>query len=344
MRILLLGVAAVTILSSQSFAASPLNVRWVLVHEPSEVVERAARDFAAQVEQETKGGLHVEVLVRSEYRSKYNGGKPVTELSAMRDVDSGKIEMCQVFTAALGSYEPGLWAFGMPYLFRDDDHAEKVIEGAIGKRLMNGVQASSNMRALAITYSGGPKIIATKGVEARRPEEIAGLRLMFGSSPVSQSIADQLGIEPFRAPSEAFVSLAKEDLTDGIETTPARFNDLEQYRGANVMINTGHALLTTMIVMNKDFYGRLPNQYQKTIQNAAIEAGRAERRRSLEANLAALQTLPEQGVKIVELSPEEKKGWEKKLQPVYDAVRSLIPSDLISAIRQTRSGTVTVRR
>ena len=326
-------------------AAEPLNIRWVLVHEPSEVVEQAAHNFATSVEQETKGGLHIEILLRSEYRTKYNDSKPVTELSAMRDVNSGKIEMCQVYTAALGNYERGLWVFGMPYLFRDDDHAEKVIEGPIGRHLMEKVQASSNMHALAITYSGGPKIIATRGVEARRPEDFVGLRLMFGSSPVSKSIAEQLGIEAFHAPVEGFVSLASKDLVDGIETTPARFNDLEQYRGADVIVNTGHSLLTTMIVMNKDFYSQLPTEYQKIVQRAALETGKAERRSSLEANLTALQTLPRRhGVKVIELSVDEKKGFEKRLRPVYDAVRSLISPDLIASIRGTRSDTVTARR
>src|SRR5262249_55831202 len=160
-----------------------------------------------------------------EYRAKYNAGKPATRLSVMGDVLSGKLEMCQTYTYYMGNFARPLWSLDLPYLFRDYDHAERVIDGPIGAELRTQLQKSSGLRALAITYSGGESGYATTNLELRRPQDFKGVRFTSSGSPAQIAMAQKLEYEVLPSPAEAFVPLAQKDLADGIVVTSARFEE-----------------------------------------------------------------------------------------------------------------------
>jgi len=329
---------------SSTVQAKRIDIRWVLIHEPSLVVEQAAKDFATRLETESSGDLHVEVLTRSQYSAKYNHGKPLSHTEAMRKVNDGSLEMCQTYTNSLGSQAPSLWALSLPYLFRDYDHAEKVIEGPIGRHMLAELQKSSDMRGLAITYSGGYGIFATTGRQARRPEDLQGLRTMLGPGPVFDGFAERLHLQPVKVSAAKFAEIAANGGVDAAETTPARFEELGYQRSAKVAVLTDHFLVTTMIVMNKNFFKSLPPKYQQLVERIAVETARTERQQSINANRIALEKMREQGVQVIELTPAEKQRFVEALKPVYSMTAAAIDKHWAEDIRNVRSGPVTAQR
>jgi len=337
-------VTALALMAVSTASAKKYNIRWVLIHEPSDVVEQAAKDFAARLDKRTGGDLHVEVLTRSEYKSKYNKGETISQKAALDAVEAGQLEMCQAYTHTIGLRDNQLWVLDMPYLFRDYEHAERVIEGPIGAKLRKSVQDSMNLQALAITYSGGFGVFATTGREIHKPSDMSRLRTMVPNTPVFRNMAVALNLEPLVVPAEGFVPLAEKDLVDAHETTPARFEELQEFRAAKVLVNTNHFMLTSMVVMNKNFLASLPENYRKIIQEEILETARFERRRSIEANREALGRMAQRGVKVIDLTAAEKEAFVAALQPVYSKVGRLVGDDVVTAIRETKSGSVTARR
>ncbi|MBI3548932.1 MAG: TRAP transporter substrate-binding protein [Elusimicrobia bacterium] len=325
--------------------AAKYNIRWVMIHEPSATAEEAAHDFAERIEKASAGDIHVEVLTRVGYRDKYNGGKTLNPLSVMRKLESGDLEMCQTYTSFLGRYNRNMWALGLPYLFRDYNHAEKVFEGPIGKDLMNGLASASPLRGLAFTYSGGYGMFATKGTSARKPSDLKGLRFEIGRGfPYSSAIANALEIESVVAPPDAYVPLAKAGLVDGVETTFARFAEYGDENHARVVTNTEHFLLTTAIAINDKFFRSLPPKYQKMIEDVALETGRKERQHSIDLIRDSRQKLEKRGITVIDLTPDELAAYKKALEPVYAEVEPFIGPDIVQRIRDTKAGPVTAQR
>jgi len=120
---------------SEVIKEEPRRVRWVLAHEPIELFLRAAKEFKRVMEETSPGRLEFEIMTLSEYSVKYAGGKKVTKHDLLDLMETGDIEMSQMYTSTLGrKHNRDMWALDMPFLFRDHDHAARVLEGAVGKK------------------------------------------------------------------------------------------------------------------------------------------------------------------------------------------------------------------
>lgn len=321
---------ALLLCSSGARAAARYNLRWVLVHDHSAAVEQAAKDFAARVEKETAGGVRVEIMTRAQYSKKYGNGKTLGLLSVTQDVASGKLEACQTYTNQIARlYEHGLTILGLPYLFRDYAHAEKVLDGPIGLRMLDKLHELSPLRALAFTYSGGFGVFAAVDREIRAPADLRGLRMLMMRSRIAERTAHELEFEDFSGPPENFAPLARAGLVDGLETTYSCFTGYGDDRYAKVVTDTGHFLLTTMIVINERFFQSLPKDYQRIVQEAAADTARAERAHTIALLAEQKRELSRHGIKIIDLTAEQKEAFVKALEPVLDDLR-LGPKGLAS--------------
>ena len=82
-------------------------------------------------------------------------------------MEQGKIEMSQMYTTWLAEkFDQDMLALDMPFIFKDHDHATRVLEGEVGEFLLNKITEKSNVRGMAFTYSGGFRnVISSKKVD-----------------------------------------------------------------------------------------------------------------------------------------------------------------------------------
>lgn len=299
--------------------AARYTIRWIQIHDPIVVADRAAKDFARRVEKASGGEIRVEVITKPQHEKR--SGRMMSNVGVMREIDAGEGEMCQIYTHSLAKYAQKLLTLGMPYLFRDYGHAERVLEGPLGRGLLGRLPAPANLRALGVTYSGGFGIISSKGLEVRRPEQLKGLRMLTSRFPFSNAIMMSLGIEPVVAAPDAYVPLAQKGLVDVAETTMVCFDMYGDRRASDTISDTGHFLLTSMIVVNEKFFAGLPAEYRALIEREALETARTERQASIAANLNSRRRMIAKGVKILELTAAEKKGFEAALGAQYEFMR-----------------------
>jgi len=94
----------------------PRNIRWVLAHEPIELFLRAAKVFKETMEVAAPGKLNFEIMTLGEYSERYAGGKKVTKHDLLDLMESGDIEMSQMYTSTLGrKHNRDMWALDMPF-------------------------------------------------------------------------------------------------------------------------------------------------------------------------------------------------------------------------------------
>ena len=133
------------------------KIRWVIAHEPLSLFLRAAKDFQQFVnEAQSVDEIEIEVMTLVEYSAKYNDGVMVTKHDLLDLMEAGKIEMSQMYTTWLAEdIEHDMLALEMPFIFKDHDHATRVLEGEVGEGLLEKITEKSNVRGMAFTYSGG---------------------------------------------------------------------------------------------------------------------------------------------------------------------------------------------
>lgn len=311
------------------------KIRWVIAHEPLNLFLRAAEDFERRVnEQQSEHKIEVEIMTLSEYSQRYNDGVVVTKHDLLDLMESGKIEMSQMYTTWLAEkYEQDFLVFDLPFLFKDHDHATRVLEGEVGETLLAKLTDKSNVRGLSFTYSGGfRQMISNKRVSTL--EELAGTPVRSNRNPVAQATISALGMRPVVAEVEDLRQVVVDGQAQGGETNYPRVYPLRQNEVTKTVIDTGHSLFLTSMIIGDRFWDSLSSEVQAVIKQAAVLAGREERAETIRDGARAEQRLvSEEGANIVKWTQEQREAAKIALSGVYDQFSDTFTPGLVDSVR-----------
>lgn len=305
------------------------TLRWVLAHEPPVVFDDAAEHFVDQVRRGTDGALDVELFLGPRYAQ--SRGEHISRTELVRCVQRGEIELAHCYVAALGAFSDPLWAVELPFLFRDYDHAERVFEGPVGQRLLDGL-LPEGLRGLAFAYSGGYRILPTVGRALHTLEDFAGLRCRTSGNPVPQALHAALGGRAVGAPLEDIADLVAADQIEGCEITYVRFVATGLDRVFDTVNETHHSLFTTMTVVNEAWFQGLPERHQAVITEAARSSCRLERQVAIREEQATRQAVAAAGLQIVQLDEAQRERLRGVGRGLHAQFAQRFGADLLEAI------------
>jgi len=252
--------------------------------------------------------------------------------TAFELVQKGELQMSQTYTTYLGNYDKQMWILDLPFLFKNHDHASKVLDGKIGKKILAGLSAA-DVQGLAFTYSGGYRIIPSQSKPLNTAADFEGQKIaVTADSPVAQSYLKELKAEPVPV-SDATLSDGK--MGDAFETTYARLSD-KKHTQMKYLNETEHTLFLTSILINKKFFDSLPKKYQKLVSETALEVARFERAESLKDNEKTKERfINEFDLKLVNMKPQEVEKMKKAAQPVYEKFSKILDAQIIAEIKNS---------
>ena len=309
------------------------NIRWVIAHEPVDLFLKVADSFSKEVNEKTNGAFNIEVLSLTDYSNKYNGGNKVTKNDLMNLINTGAIEMSHIYTTWLADYNKDLHALDLPFLFKDHDHADRVLEGDLGKSLLAGVSDQSNIKAMSFTYSGGYRIVPAN-FAADTVEAWKGKIVRTSRSPVAVSTFKLLGANPRSdIELEEMNAAADAGVIAAGESTYVRVFPLEQNKSFEVVNDTAHSLFLTSIIVNQDFFKQFDAETQEIFADAAFNAARKERRESVADIPNILAQCEAEGVKVVKMSDTEASKFKSITSKVYDVFENYFTPGLVGKLQ-----------
>lgn len=294
------------------------TIRWVIAHEPVDLFLKVAERFNKEVNEATGGAFEIEVLSLTDYSNKYNGGCRITKNDLMDLIDTGAIEMSHIYTTWLADYNKDLHALDLPFLFRDHDHADRVLEGDIGMELLAGVAKQSNIKGLSFTYSGGYRIVPAN-FKADTADAWKGRKVRTSRSPVAVETFRLLGAKPVETIAlEEMNDAAQSGLIEAGESTYVRVLPLEQYKAFDYINDTAHSLFLTSIIVSQGFFDTLDSETQEIMVQAAQNAARMERKESV-ADIPRLRSeFKARGIEEIAMEGIELQKFKDRTAPVYD--------------------------
>lgn len=297
--------------------STPLKLRWVLAHVPYDLFLRSANAFAKAIQEKTNGAIEVEILGKDEWIEKYNDGKEINNFKLLQILQKGGFEMSQTYSTVLGQLNQDYYALDMPFLFKDHDHATRVLDGNIGEYLLKKLSHTSGARGLAFTYSGGYKMIAAnKKIESI--EDLKNMHLRCGHSPVSKATFEAIGATTEALGVDGFTDAISNEQVDGGENVFPRYFRSNVNKVTNSVSITNHALFLTSIIINKDIWeNALTEEQRQLIQECAQIAAIEERKESLIDGAAAKKRCLDEGIEVVEWSDEAVDQFKEAVDPIY---------------------------
>ena len=238
----------------------------------------------------------------------FAGGVLGSEKEVVEQVQIGAIQMTRVSLGIVGPVVPDVNVFNMPFVFRDQAHMRKIIDGEIGQEILDKITNSEfNLIALA-WMDGGTRNLYTKK-PVRKIEDLAGMKVRVMGNPLFVDMMNAMGGNGVAMDTGEIFSALQTGVIDGAENNPPTMLEHNHYQNAKYYTLTGHLILPEPIVMSKETWNSLTAEQQALVKKVAKEA-QLEERKLWDAKVAASEEkLKAAGVEFINV--------DKK--PFYDA-------------------------
>jgi TRAP-type C4-dicarboxylate transport system substrate-binding protein len=244
-------------------------------------------------------------------------GRP-TELFGL--VESGRIELA----ATVQGYSPGRFprssVMELPMIFKDAESGTKAMWKMFAEDLI--AEDYSSVKVLAL-YVLPPYGFFTVDKPINTVRDLRGMRIRAPSATYGLAMA-KLGIVPLGLPINLIGETLANDAVDGIaygwdslRTTAGEGGPLvEQVRE---MLDVNFAAPALMVVMNKRYYEKLPEDIRKLVdQNSGLEFSLRSARIRDAAELVAKKAISEnRSYRVTKFNDKETAELQRRIQPVY---------------------------
>src|SRR5215813_11775724 len=287
-------------------------------------VEAVVR-MGKKLEQATAGRLGIQM-----YPSMQLGG----EKEAIEQAQVGALALARISVGPMGPIVPELNVFNLPFMFRDNAHLEKVMDGSIGDELLQRISdhPSANLIGLCWMNAGARHIYNGKR-PVRSMEDLKGLKIRMMGNLVFVDTMNALGGNGVSMGFDQLVNAMQTGVVDGAENNEPTYTTSQHYRYAKYFSHTAHLMIPEILVFSKKIFAGLTKEDQELIRRLAREAQLEQRRLWYETETKSIAQMKEAGVEIVEIP--DKTPFQAAVKPVWDKYGAQL-SSLIERIQKVK--------
>ena len=283
----------------------------------------AVENIGKKLEKATNGRLSVQM-----YASMQLGG----EKEAIEQAQVGAIQFARVSVGALGPVIDELNVFNMPFIFRDEQHMRKVIDGPIGQELLERTSNAPTSRLIVLGWmdAGTRNVYSNKPVT--KPADLKGMKIRMMGNPLFVETMNAMGGNGVAMGFNELYSAMQTGVVDGAENNEPTVLAQNHYQVAKVYSLTGHLIIPEIFVFSKRNWETLPKADQDLVKKLSREA-QLEQRQLWDAYVGEAESkLKAAGIQFV---AADKQAFYKATQPVRDKYGAKY-SALLKRIEDTR--------
>lgn len=296
---------------------------------PSHPVHQAMEYMSDRLEEKSNGTMTIDV-----YPSEQLG----TERQTLELLQIGSIDMTKVSSSVMESFADPYKVFGLPYIFRGDAHRFAVLEGPIGREILN---SSTDVWLKGLTYyDAGSRSFYTVDTPIREPSDLEGLQIRTQQSPAAIQLVNQLGGSATPISFGELYTALQQGVVDGAENNPPSFHLTAHYELCDYYSLDRHTSPPDVLLISTHTWESLTEQQRTWVQEAAWESLEHQKKLWDEATREAMQTVREAGVEIIEPDVE---AFREAVQPIYRDYQENQPRvyEVLERIRRVRVDTTT---
>lgn len=266
----------------------------------------ALQNMGEKLKKATDGRLEMKV---------YAGGVLGDEDQALQQVQLGAIDMIRVSLAPVTTIAPETSVLTLPYIFRDEDHMHKVLDGDVGKTITDKFDKdpAARMIFLGWTDAGVRNMITKKPIA--KPEDLKSMKIRVQNSAVSLATLKAMGANPVAMGVSEVFSAMQTGVVDGTENNPPTFVAHNYMPVTKYYTLTGHFMQPEMILFSKTAWNKLSADDQALLKKLGKEAQEDERLLWAKYTEESLAKMKQGGVTFQQT---DRDYFIKATQPVRD--------------------------
>ncbi len=303
--------AAAAVFAAMAMAA-PLQAQQKQVWKASDVhplgypTVEAIQRMGKKLEAQTGGRISIQM-----FPSMQLGG----EKEMIEQAQVGALQIARISVGAMGPVVDDLNVFNLPFVFRDEKHMRAVIDGAIGKDLLDRVSASPQSRLIVLGWmDAGTRHVYGKK-PATKPADLKGMKIRMMGNPLFVETMNAMGGNGVAMGFNELFSALQTGVVDGAENNPPTLLAQNHYQVSKVYSLTGHLIIPEIFVFSKATWDKLSKDDQTLLRKLSGEA-QMEQRKLWDTYVGEAETkLKAAGVQFL---PADKAAFFQATQPVRD--------------------------
>ena len=315
---------AAALASGPALAQQKLVLKATDVHPLGYPTVEAVIQMGKKLEAATNGRLSIQM-----YPSMQLGG----EKEMIEQAQVGALAIARISVGPMGPIVPELNVFNLPFMFRDDAHMEKVIDGPIGDELLKKLSESkANLIGLCWMNAGTRNVYNSKK-PIQTVDDLKGLKIRMMGNPVFVDTMNSLGGNGVSMGFDQLISAMQTGVVDGAENNYPTYESGQHYRYAKYYSKTGHLMIPEILVFSKKIWDELSKDDQALILKVAKEAQQEERKLWYDREKESLKKMADAGAVVNEVA--DKKPFQAAVKPVWDKYGAQY-ADLIKRIQDVK--------
>lgn len=287
-------------LASSAFAAQTL--RFGIETSRTDSQYHGAQVFAKYVNEKTKGAITIKLFPDSALG---------TSSSMINQVRSGTLDITLSGSGNFAGMVESLNVFDVPFLFKDTKHVDRVMDGPIGRAIMDDAEAHE-LKGLAL-WENGFRSLTNSRNPVRVPDDVKGLKIRVPGMPMHVEAWKLLGANPIPMNySEVFTALETKaiDAQDHpiAITYSSRFYEMQKYLSV-----THHAYTPLFLVMNLNKFKSFTPEQQKIILEGAAVGAKAQRKFVRDNEDKYIEKIREHGLEVIYRKDLDMQVWSDKI-------------------------------
>jgi tripartite ATP-independent transporter DctP family solute receptor len=240
-----------------------------------------------------------------------------TERECLELLQIGSLDMTKVSAAVMENFAPKMKVLSLPFLFRDRQHSFQVLDGSIGKELLDDGEKYW-LKGMAY-YDAGSRSFYTKEKPVNTPDDLIGLKIRVQESRTAMEMVKSLGGSPTPISwGELYTSL-QQGVVDGAENNPPSFYLSRHYEVCKYYTLDEHTVLPDVLIIGTQAWGRLTDQEKEWLQISVDDSVKHQRKLWALAEEKALNEVKKAGVEII---IPDKSLFSDKVQTMYEQYNS----------------------
>ena len=322
-------IRATAALAAAGVVPAPLFAQQKMVWKASDVhplgypTVEAIQRMGKKLEAATNGRISIQM-----YPSMQLGG----EKEMIEQAQVGALQIARISVGAMGPVVDELNVFNLPFIFRDEAHMRKVIDGPIGQELLDKISANPQSRLVALGWmdAGTRNVYSNKPVT--KPADLKGMKVRMMGNPIFVETMNAMGGNGVAMGFNELYSAMQTGVVDGAENNEPTVLAQNHFQVAKVYSLTGHLIIPEIFVFSKRTWDALTPADQALVKKFAREAQLEQRQLWDEKTSKATDELKAKGLQFV---AADKPAFYKATQPVRDKYGSKYAA-LLKRIEDTK--------
>ena len=199
------------------------------------------------------------------------------EKEMIEQAQVGALQIARISVGPMGPIVDELNVFNLPFMFRDEAHMRKVIDGPIGQELLEKVTNNPQSRLVVLGWmdAGTRNVYAKKPVT--KPADLKGQKIRMMGNPIFVETMNAMGGNGISMGFSELFSALQTGVVDGAENNPPTLVTHKHYEVAKFYSLTGHLIIPEIFVFSRVSWDKLSKADQDLIRKSSREAQSEQR-------------------------------------------------------------------